>query len=267
MKVVPDANDLHRDQGVDALRDRHDGAHQYRGKRLIIPSRDFVTGFTPPDYLVDGILQRGFIYSLTAPTGWAKTAIALHLSASTALGTSIGDHPVEKGRVVYLAGENPDDIRMRWIAMSDRLAFDTSKIDVHFIPGVFKISELFGRVEKEVRELGGTALIIVDTSAAYFEGEAENDNTQMGAHGRMLRRLTTLPGKPCVITCCHPPKGATSKEAMLPRGGGAFIAEIDGNLICAKKDSIVELHWVGKFRAPDFEPITFQIQMVGRAPS
>jgi hypothetical protein len=37
----------------------------------------FLKGFIPPDYLIDGILQRRFIYSLTAPTGGGKTAIAL----------------------------------------------------------------------------------------------------------------------------------------------------------------------------------------------
>jgi hypothetical protein len=41
---------------------------------------DFLAGFVPPDYLVDGVLQRRFVYSLTAQTGHGKTALALLLA-------------------------------------------------------------------------------------------------------------------------------------------------------------------------------------------
>jgi hypothetical protein len=35
---------------------------------LIVSSAGFLAGFVPPDYLIDGILQRRFCYSMTAPT-------------------------------------------------------------------------------------------------------------------------------------------------------------------------------------------------------
>jgi hypothetical protein len=38
-------------------------------QRLIKSSAQFVAGFIPPDYIVDGLLQQGFLYSLTGQTG------------------------------------------------------------------------------------------------------------------------------------------------------------------------------------------------------
>lgn len=226
--------------------------------RLIVSSSEFIAGFVPPDYLIDGLVQRRFCYSMTAPTGSGKTAVALLLSAHVALGRPIGEYQLEQGRVLYLAGENPDDIRMRWLVMADRMEFDIDRVPVHFLPGVFKLSEIACRVRDEVEAIGPVSLVVVDTSAAYFEGDQENDNVQMGLHARRMRSLVSLPGEPCVIVACHPVKNA-GPETLLPRGGGAFVAEVDGNLTCSRSDTVVTLHWQGKFRGPDFAPVTFNL--------
>lgn len=228
---------------------------------LILSSSEFLDGFVPPDYLIDGLLQRRFCYSLTAPTGHGKTAVALLLSASKALGLPVGKHEVEPGRVLYFAGENPDDVRMRWTVLSEALGFDPKTIDVHFLPGTCKLSEVALRIRQEVQRLGGVSFVLVDTSAAYFEGDEENGNVQAGAHARLMRSMVSLPGEPCVLVMCHPVKNA-SQENLLPRGGGAFLAEVDGNLTCWKTDSLVTLHWQGKFRGPDFPPVSFQLETV-----
>jgi len=65
----------------------------------------------------------------------------------------------------------------------------------------------------------------------------------------------------CVLVACHPPKNAAD-DNMQPRGGGAFLAEIDGNLTAKRDDSVVEVHWQGKFRGPDFAPLSFQLRTV-----
>ncbi len=228
---------------------------------LIKSSAEFVADFVPPDYLIEGILQRRFCYSLTARTNTGKTAIMLLFAAHVALGRPIGDRNVERGKVLFLSGENPDDVRMRWIAMSQQLDFDIDSIEVYFIPGTFKISEMKARIAAEIEALGEVAFVIVDTSAAYFEGDDENANAQMAAHARLLRSLTELPGGPCVLAACHPPKNAAD-DNLQPRGGGSFIAEIDGNLIARRNDSAVEIYWQGKFRGPDFAPLSFQIKTV-----
>jgi RecA-family ATPase len=237
-------------------------------KALIISSKQFTEDFEPPDYLIDSLLQRRFLYSLTGPTGAGKTAIALRLSAHVALGQPLGDYAVEKGRVLYFAGENPDDLRMRWIAMSEHMDFDRSTIDVHFIVGAeTAIAAVRDRIETEVKALGGVSLIVVDTSAAYFncdECTDENDNVQAGKHARMFRSLTTLPEGPTVLVLAHPAKNAKN-DNLLPRGGGAFIAEVDGNLVRRKEDALAELHWQGKFRGPDFEPVAFELPTVDAA--
>jgi len=237
-----------------------------RAKPLIVSSKAFIESFIPPDYLIDGLAQRRFLYSLTGNTGAGKTAIALRLAAHVALGLPIGDYTVEKGQVLYFAGENPDDLRMRWIALSEKMEFDRDTIGVNFVVGADKeISKIIDQIESEVSSLGGVSLIIVDTSAAYFnceECDDENDNVQAGKHARMFRSLTTLSGGPAVLVLAHPPKSAKHGETLLPRGGGAFIAEVDGNFTVQKQDVVSELHWQGKFRGPEFEPISFELHSV-----
>lgn len=256
---------------ADAEHARNERARKHNGQdreqqqpreRLIKSSAEFIRGFVAPDYLVHGILQRRFFYSMTALSGGGKTAILLLLAAHNALGRSLGSRTIDKGRVLYLAGENPDDIRMRWIGMSQRIDFDLNTIDVNFIPGVFKISELSPRVHSEAERLGGGfSQIVVDTSAAFFEGTDENDNVQALRHAQMLRGLVNIQGGPTVIAACHPTKNAAA-GMLLPRGGGSFLNETDGNLTCNKTDSTIELHWQGKFRGPDFAPIMFKVETV-----
>lgn len=227
----------------------------------IVSSADFVSGFVPPDYHIDGIAQAGFLYALTAGTGTGKTAVLLALTASTALGAPLCGREVRKGRVVYFAGENPDDVRMRWLAMAHHVGFDPAEMDVHFIAGTFSIPAAVARIELDVERLGGADMIVVDTSAAYFQGDDENGNTALGKHARDLRALTELPGKPAVLVACHPTKNPDPAN-LQPRGGGAFIAEIDGNLTLTKDAGLAKLHWQVKHRGADFSPLYFALETV-----
>jgi ribosomal protein L36 len=111
-----------------------------------------------------------------------------------------------------------------------------------------------------MQQYGPLALIGVDTSPAFFEGDAENDNVQQGNHTRLLRSLGALAdGRPTVIATCHPTKNA-QQDNLLPRGGGAALAECDGNLVLPRGDgAVVKMHWHGKFRGGDFAPLAFKI--------
>lgn len=240
---------------------QHTVVGQGANYQLIKSSREFIASYVAPSYLIDGILQQGRLYSLTGQTGAGKTAVQLTISYCLAANQPLGDHEVEQCRVLYFSGENPDDVKARWLAMSEHLRFDPDKVDVHFIEGVVKISALRQRIEKEAQEIGPLGLVIIDTSAAYFEGEDENSNVQLGAHARLLRELTDLHGRPCVLVSCHPVKNA-SNDNLLPRGGGAFLAEVDGNLTCANSNMVAEVHWQGKFRGSEFEPMHFELATV-----
>ena len=85
----------------------------------------------------------------------------------------------------------------------------------------------------------------------------------MGASARNWRVLTTCNGRPAVIALAHPIKAAT-RDNLLPRGGGAFLAEIDANLtLWADGDrETTSLHWQGKIRGADFQPVTFGLTTV-----
>jgi AAA domain len=229
---------------------------------LIHSSAEFVRGFVPPDYVVVGLLQGRFLYSFTGQTGSGKTSITLRLAASVAQGALFAGRETKRMRVLYAAAENPDDVRMRWIALAQHMAFDVDTIDVFFTKDRFKISRMKNYLRAEAERVGGEfGLVIVDTSPAFFEGDDENSRTQMGAHALLLRSLIDIiPGKPAVIANCHPTKNAT--DNLLPAGGGTFINEVDGNFTCAKNDGTTEMHWQGKFRGPEFAPISFRLKTV-----
>src|SRR5262249_56637038 len=110
-------------------------------------------------------------------------------------GANLGKLEVAKGRVLFFAGENPDDIRMRWLAMTQQFGLAPEDMDVFFVPGVFKFSEIGERIRSEMA-MHELALVVVDTSAAYFEADNENDNVQAGATARRLRQLGHVDGGP-----------------------------------------------------------------------
>jgi hypothetical protein len=229
----------------------------------ILSSREFVAGFVPPDYLVHGLIQEGFLYSLTGATGSGKTSVTLRMAASIALGKDFAGKKTKRRRVLYLAAENPDDVRMRWIALAQQMDFLIDKIEVYFIEGVFRISEMTERIKTEIGRLGGEfGLVVVDTGPVFYEGDDENNRTQQGRHAELLRGLIGLvPGKPAVIANCHPTKNAAA-DNLIPAGGGNFLNSIDGNLTAAKSDSTIEIHWQGKYRGVEFAPLHFMLKTV-----
>jgi hypothetical protein len=229
---------------------------------LLTSSAEFVGGFVPPEYLIDGILQRRYFYSLTAQTGVGKTAIAMRWAAHVVSGAQLGAAEVEKGAVLYMAGENPTDVQARWLGLSRAMGIDPAAADMHFLVGAMDISQVANRILAEVIEKKlHLALVVVDTAAAYNFGDDENNNTQMGHYARQLRTLTNLPGGPCVVVLCHPTKRAGDDDLM-PRGGSAFIAEVDGNMAVQKKDGVLTVIPQIKFRGSQEWRLPYELEVI-----
>lgn len=226
---------------------------------LFIPAKAFAEGWKAAEYLVDGLIQRGYCYSLTSPTGHGKTAVILTLAACLGTGRSFGGAETMPGRVGYFAAENPNDVQARWIGLQEHMGFDDA--NVFFCPETVDLKTTFDRVTAEAKAAGGFDLIVVDTSQAFFSGTDENSNAEMVAHAKAMRRLSTLPGTPCVIILTHPVKNP-SKDNLLPRGGGGFLAEVDGNLTIWNDGGNLELHHQGKFRGAGFAPLNFVLKPV-----
>ena len=231
----------------------------------ILDTPAFLATFTMPDYLIDGIIQRGRLHALTSPTGHGKTAVALFLACMMATARNIGALEVTQGNILFLAGENPDDLCVRLHAACQAYGIMPGMLPIYFMPGNFPLDpEAAEKLKAQIDGTGITfSLIIGDSLAAYFPGDDENHNVQMGAYARNWRVLTTCIGRPAVLALAHPIKAAT-RDNLLPRGGGAFLAEIDVNLtLWAEGDrEVTTLHWQGKIRGADFQPVTFGLSPV-----
>jgi hypothetical protein len=220
--------------------------------------------WTPPDYIFDGIFQRGYVYTITGQTDAGKTNVGLRFAYHVGTGEKLGNIEVEQGVVLYFAGENPEDTKGRWFALCREMDKDHKKVPVIFVYGVTHISKTIARYKRlfEARKIKLT-MVLVDTAVAFFEGDKEDDNKQAGDHGRMLRSLRQLPGDPCVLVLAHPTKAATTLEEMKPRGGGALLNEVDGNLGMVRDEAgnIIAAK-VGKFRGNTFDPLRFALKVI-----
>src|SRR4029077_21036325 len=151
---------------------------------LILTAKQYVAGVSPPAYLVDGILQRGYLYSLTARTGHGKTAVGMYVAQSIARGVPMHGREVKAGTVLLLAGENPDDIRARFLVLADAYGFKAEDLKMRFVAGVIDIAAKMPAIKAEAEAISDLVLVIVDTAAAYFPGDESNSNSQQGAYAR-----------------------------------------------------------------------------------
>lgn len=255
------ANPAFEGAGQDAQRTNFDNppADQAQTPSWIVQNAaNFTADFVAPEYLIDGVIQRGRLYTLTAPTGSGKTAVMLYIAEAMSTGAPVCERDTEQGDVLYLAGENPDDVRARVIATLAQAETPPDTSRLHFIPGTLSIRQDMARLKEEIEKLPNCTLVVVDTLAAYFDGDDSNSNAQMLDFARVLRKLTEAKGRPAVIVPAHPVKNA-AKTNLTPMGGSALLNEVDGNLCLWKRESAVEMHWQGKHRGADFEALNFEL--------
>lgn len=226
--------------------------------------RQFIIEYRPLCYIIEHVITTSAIYTFTAKTGAGKTALNTIIALAVATGRKdILGRSVHKGRVVYLAFENPTDIRMRLMIAAFALGIDINKIDdaILIIDARHKPEDILLALQKEFTT-EPLSLIIIDTLQAAFDGNDSNDATQTGEFIRRLRSLTQIFGNPAVLVAAHPIKNAPESN-LSPYGSGAVLNEVGGNLTLWRGDTgIVSLHWQGKIRGLDFKPILFRTELL-----
>jgi hypothetical protein len=224
----------------------------------------FCHEYVPLSYTIEPVLRSNALYTLTARTGHGKTGFVIAAALAVA-----PDRPdilgleVAQGRVVYVACENADDVRMRLMTSAFVHNVDLGELGhMLMVVDVRRKPEEIRAALDETAHLGDFALINIDTFAAFFDGDNVNDAVQGGAFMRRMRPLTQLRGLPAVIVAAHPVKNA-SEEQLIPYGSGAILNEVDGNLTLWKRPEtgIVNLHWQGKLRGLEFQPVPFRFDI------
>ena len=143
---------------------------------------DFIESIPPPQWLIDGIIQRGFLYGLTAQTNHGKTALAALMALAIGNGLQFGGHECESGHVLYLCGEGARttsgcacEVPARWQACSPPKSAAASRS----CPTSTACRPLSNLSATSPRK-NPLAAVIVDTSMRVFSATpSENSNVDV----------------------------------------------------------------------------------------
>jgi len=222
----------------------------------------FLEAFQPPPFTLRPILVRGHVTANTAHPNGGKTSVGIQLGLAVTGLCTLPGLEADCGRVLYLAGDSDTNFAVQLIAACEQHGIDAGELHDRLIvvPQRFPLA---GRVD-QIRQLatarGGFALVIVDTRPAYSSAIEEDDNLQALADALALRELTRIEGEPAVLVLCHPSKNA-ARDQLYPRGGSAFLGEVDTNLTLWNDDGVIELG-ANKRRMPEFDPIRWRFEVV-----
>ena len=158
----------------------------------------------PPRFIVADWLPAGYATLLAGHGGVGKSAIALHLAVSMALGLSFAGLTVEQRRVLYLSCEDRENV-IHW--RLERICRELN-VSLRELPGLLDIVELvghdailwdrdprtgacftpaFGQLEMRMRE-SGAGVLIVDGVTDTFGGN-ENARTEVKRYVNALLAL------------------------------------------------------------------------------
>lgn len=226
-------------------------------------SEAFLADLQPLEYLIDGLLPKGVTYSLTGHAGHGKTTLALQFALSVATGEMFGHRETSKGSVLILAGENPHNVKWQYAAALAARSLDPKDVkNIHFVQGRFSISEWAEVFRAKIKTIPDLKLVIIDSLQAFFEGDNDNDNSQMVNMAHKLRDLCDIENRPSLLIIAHPAGKTPNKDNLVPRGGSAFLNEIDGNLTVWSQDASQQtLHHSQKFRGAGFDPMEWVMQI------
>ena len=218
------------------------------------PLRQFLAEKAVVEFTIDDVLKRGWLYSFTGYTGSGKTGIAVNIALHVATAKPLAGHETLGEPVLYIASENPDDVRNRFhAALADGRWPQNVSDKIFIVDQSFLLEKKISDLE-QIIESRKPCLVIVDTDQAIsLSGkDNENDNGVRIEHAKRLRKLCAKNSRPTVLDLCHPSNA--NKDKPTPRGGSSFLSEIDGNIYCTAKGEITTVcSDENKFRGNPFQ--------------
>lgn len=213
----------------------------------------------PPSFLIDGVLVRNTLAVLWGKPGSGKSFVALDWALSLAVGNWWFSRKVEKGRVLYVAGEGVGGLNQRveaWQTARTTYAIPDDMLAFH--PGAvnFLDTQWAAALVELAKELQPT-LVIADTLARVMVGGDENAARDMGVAIDAANKVQNATGA-SVLFVHH-----DTKEGSTMRGSSALLGAVDTSIECKADGQQVTLRCEKQKDARPFEDIRMWRDEVG----
>ena len=183
-------------------------------------------------WLVKDILPAASFCAIYGKPGSGKSFAALYLAAGVASGRETFGKPVERGDVIYVAGEGGAGLRRRCDALIQRHDMPDD-LPIHFVKAQLNLSTSLDDMEAlfaAIREKSlNPSVIFFDTFARIFVGD-ENSAQDVGACISILGAIQAE-FNCCVVIIHH---SAKNSQNPTMRGSSALLGAVDTELHCER---------------------------------
>ncbi len=185
-----------------------------------------------PRWLVRGLLPERGLAVMFGASGSGKTFAALDLACSIARGEHWFGRRVRAGGVIYVAGEGHLKVRLEAYMVHHDL--DTGRLTrLRIVPATVNLlraesgdlDTLIVEIRRAAAEMGGVALVVLDTLNAMMPGGNENASEDMGSMISAARRL--MVAVDCAVLYVH---HSGKDESKGSRGHSSLKAAVDVEL-------------------------------------
>jgi hypothetical protein len=198
----------------------------------------YLRNMPPVEWLVDGLLTKHGFSVLYGEPGAGKSFLAIDMALSVAYGKAWHNNPVQRGAVLYIAGEGVGGLGKRIKAWQAHHKL-TADVPFYVLPTAVRFREPED-VERLLRTIDNLdtkfSAVFVDTVARALLGGDENSATDMGLFVdacEIVKRHCE-----CAVVAIHH-SGKDAARGM--RGSTALLGAVDTSIKVSKLEETVTL--------------------------
>lgn len=242
--------------GPDAL---NEVSAQHAALRARLLTVEQLRTLPPPTFLIDEILVRNTLAVLWGKPGSGKSFVALDWALSVAVGQWWFRKQVDKGGVLYVAGEGVGGLNQRIAAwQTAHTVYDLGDHELYIHPGAINMLDTqWASALVELATELQPALVIADTLARVMVGGDENAARDMGLAIDAANRVQNATNA-AVLFVHH-----DTKEGSSMRGSSALLGAVDTSIECKADGQNMTLKCEKQKDAKPFEEIRMWREEVG----
>lgn len=204
---------------------------------------EWVADLRAPDWLIDGVIERGTLTAVIGGWGGGKSAVLLDLFCRMALGLPWHGIPLEAAPVVYVVGEGQRGFQRRiaaWCAhhghpWPENLIVIPEAVLIGKPDHEAALSQALAEIAEEYGQQ--PAAVALDTLARCFGLEDENSSADMMAWSNSISTHIIAPTGAAVVALHHPGHGDKTRG----RGSSALPGAVDNDMLIQRTGNRVQL--------------------------